>query len=206
MAPTYRWLVLAVLLACSSISAYHRYRARREGETIPRRRESALLRAGRVLVALPLFLGILTYVVNPRWMAWAELPLPAWMRWSGAALGLLSPLAAVWVFTSLGRNVSETVLTKADHELVTHGPYRWVRHPLYTTGLALLFAIGLMSANGFILSFAFIALVSIRLGVIPLEERELMAKFGLRYREYREHTGALWPRAFRRLARQDSRT
>jgi protein-S-isoprenylcysteine O-methyltransferase Ste14 len=42
--------------------------------------------------------------------------------------------AALWVFSALGRNVSETVLTKGDHELVTAGPYRWIRHPLYTTG------------------------------------------------------------------------
>jgi hypothetical protein len=46
--------------------------------------------------------------------------------------------AAWWVFSSIGRNVTETVLTKADHTLVTTGPYRWLRHPLYATAAALL--------------------------------------------------------------------
>jgi protein-S-isoprenylcysteine O-methyltransferase Ste14 len=195
----FRWFALAGMVGCLSISAYYRRRARLQGETIRRRRETPLLLAGRALVALPLFLAILTYMVNPPWMAWAELPLPNWMRWTGVALGLLTVPAAHWVFTSLGRNVSETVLTKSHHELVTSGPYRWIRHPLYTTGLALVLAIGLMAANWFILLFGLITLASIRLVVIPLEERELLAKFGEEYGHYMQRTGRLLPRVLKPL-------
>jgi protein-S-isoprenylcysteine O-methyltransferase Ste14 len=190
----FRWFALAALLACLGISAYYRRRARQEGETIPRRRETPLLLAGRALVALPLFVAILTYLVHPPWMAWTALPLPIWMRWVGVALGFLTVLAAQWVFRSLGRNVSETVLTKSHHELVTRGPYRWIRHPLYTTGIALVVAIGLMAASWFILLFGLITLASIRLVVIPLEERELLTKFGQEYRHYMQRTGRLLPR------------
>jgi protein-S-isoprenylcysteine O-methyltransferase Ste14 len=165
-----------------------------EGETIPRRRETPLLLAGRAFVALPLFLAIITYVVNPPWMVWAELPLPGWTRWAGVALGLLTVPAARWVFTSLGRNVSETVLTKSHHALVTTGPYRWIRHPLYTTGIALVLAIGLMAASWFILLFGLVTLASMRFVVIPLEERELLMKFGDAYRAYMQRTGRLLPR------------
>jgi protein-S-isoprenylcysteine O-methyltransferase Ste14 len=190
----FRWFALTALLGCLSISAYYRRRARVEGETIPRRRETPLLLAGRALVALPLFLAIITYVVNPPWMGWAELPLPDWTRWGGVVLGLLTMPAARWVFTSLGRNVSETVLTKSHHELVTTGPYRWIRHPLYTTGIALVLTIGLMAANWFILLFGLVTLASVRFVVIPLEERELVMKFGDDYRAYMQRTGRLLPR------------
>jgi len=190
----FRWFALAALVGCLSISAYYRRRARRQGETIPRRRETPLLQAGRALIALPLFLTILTYIVNPLWMAWAELPLPNWTRWTGVALGLLTVPLAYWVFTSLGRNVSETVLTKTQHELVTSGPYRWIRHPLYTTGIALVLAIGLMAASWLILLFGLITVAAIRLVVIPLEERELLTKFGHEYRDYMQRTGRLLPR------------
>lgn len=193
----FRWFALVALVGCLSISAYYRRRARRQGETIPRRRERPLLLASRVLVALPLFVAILTYLVHPSWMAWTELPLPTWVRWVGVALGLLTVPAAYWVFTSLGRNVSETVLTKSHHELVTSGPYRWIRHPLYTTGIALVLTIGLMAASWFILLFGLITLASIRLVVIPLEERELLTKFGQEYRHYMQRTGPLWPRVLR---------
>lgn len=190
----FRWFALVALVGCLSISAYYRRRARLQGETIPRRRETRLLLAGRALVALPLFVAILTYLVNPPWMAWAELPLPTWTRWVGVALGLVTVPAAHWVFTSLGRNVSETVLTKSHHELVTSGPYRWIRHPLYTTGIALVLAIGVMAASWFILLFGLTALASIRLVVIPLEERELVTTFGQEYRDYMQRTGRLLPR------------
>lgn len=198
-----RWIALAAFAGSVGISVYYRRRARREGETIPRRREAAPLLVGRALAALPLFGAVLTYLLNPAWMAWASLPLPGWLRAVGAVTGLLTVPAAYWVFSSLGRQVSETVLTKQQHELVTTGPYRWIRHPLYATGSTLFLAIGLMAANWFILLFAFLALVGVRLVVIPLEERELVGKFGDRYRAYMRRTGALVPRL--RDAREDGR-
>ena len=190
----FRWFALAALVGCLGISVYFRRRARREGETIPRRQEGAGLMAGRGLVALPLLAAILAYLVNPRWMAWASYPAPPWSRWGGVVLGLVTVPTAYWVFRSLGRNVSETVFTKEHHELVTHGPYRWVRHPLYANGIALLFAIGLMAANWLILLLTLIALLAIRLVVVPMEERELLVKFGAVYRAYMGRTGGLWPR------------
>jgi protein-S-isoprenylcysteine O-methyltransferase Ste14 len=107
--------------------------------------------------------------------------------------------AAHWVFTSLGRNVSETVLTKSHHELVTSGPYRWIRHPLYTTGIALFLAIGLIAASWFILLFGLITVASIQIVVIPIEERELLTKFGQEYRHYMQRTGRLLPRVLKPL-------
>lgn len=190
----FRWLALIALVGCLGISSYYRRRARREGGTIPRAQESVPLRVGRALIALPLFLGILLYIINPRWMAWAAVPMPSWMRWAGVVLGLLSVPGAYWVFTSIGRNVSETVQTKRDHELVTHGPYRWIRHPLYTNGIALLVAIGLMAANWFILGITLIGFLAIRFAVVPLEERELTSKFGADYVDYMKSTGRFLPR------------
>ena len=104
--------------------------------------------------------------------------------------------AAYWLFSALGRNVSETVLTKQQHELVTHGPYHWIRHPLYATGITLILAVGLMAANWFILLLGVVALAAVRLAVIPMEERALLAKFGNDYRDYIQRTGGMSPRVF----------
>jgi protein-S-isoprenylcysteine O-methyltransferase Ste14 len=95
--------------------------------------------------------------------------------------------------TTLGSNVSETVLTKELQRLVTAGPYRWVRHPLYSAGIALFLSIGLMAANGFILICAVVALIGVRLVVVPLEEAQLVLKFGNDYRLYQHRTGSLAP-------------
>jgi protein-S-isoprenylcysteine O-methyltransferase Ste14 len=189
----FRWFALVVFLATLAVSAGRRWHARRAGGAIRRSEEPPGLIVGRLLVALPLFGGVAGYLVNPAWMDWASFPLPAWALWIGAALGLLVVPAANWVLTSLGTNVSETVLTKPEHRLVTTGPYRWVRHPLYTVGIALFLSIGLMAANWFILLWALAALSGIRLVVIPREEAQLVARFGDDYRRYRNRTGALLP-------------
>ena len=149
---------------------------------------------GRAVVALPLFASVVAYLVNPEWMAWASFECPSWLRWAGVAAGLSLVPAALWVFRSLGLQVSETVLTKDQHQLVTRGPYRWIRHPLYATGLGLFASIGLMAANWFILAFAVIAMVGIRFAIVPIEEQQLLAKFGERYRSYMNRSGALMPR------------
>ncbi|MDH3208726.1 MAG: hypothetical protein OEO79_19160, partial [Gemmatimonadota bacterium] len=70
----FRWLSLGVLVACLGISVHYRRRARIEGGTIPRAREDPLFIAARIAVALPLWLAIVVYVSNPRWMLWASFP------------------------------------------------------------------------------------------------------------------------------------
>jgi protein-S-isoprenylcysteine O-methyltransferase Ste14 len=193
----FRWFALVVLAAAITVSGFHRRRARLRSGTIPRSRETPLLVAGRLLVALPLFGGSIAYTINPAWMEWSALEAPVWVRWIGAALGACVVPAVHWLLTALGSNVSETVLVKERHELVTRaGPYRWVRHPLYATGIALFVAIGLMALNWFILGMALIALVLIRTVVVPREERELITRFGSEYEQYRRRTGAMWPRVF----------
>jgi protein-S-isoprenylcysteine O-methyltransferase Ste14 len=193
----FRWLALVVFVAVFAISGYYRHRARRTGEIIDRRREGMTLLMLRVIFALPMFVAVLAYLVSPPLMAWAQLPLPSWLRWIGMCLGALTIPSAWWLFSNLGRNVSETVLTKADHALVTTGPYQWVRHPLYTTAGAMFIAIGLMAANWFILLFAGLIVFLVRLLVVPREEQALTAKFGDDYRDYMMRTGAMLPRLIR---------
>jgi protein-S-isoprenylcysteine O-methyltransferase Ste14 len=55
-----------------------------------------------------------------------------------------------WLFSSIGSSITQTVATKKDHELITHGPYGWVRHPLYSVGTLMFMALALVAANWFI--------------------------------------------------------
>jgi protein-S-isoprenylcysteine O-methyltransferase Ste14 len=195
----FRWFALAILAGAIGISGFHRRRARARSGTIPRSSETPLLIAGRLLVALPLFGGSIAYIMNPAWMEWSAFEAPAWVRWVGVALGLGAVPAVHWLLTALGSNVSETVLIKERHELVTNaGPYRWIRHPLYATGIGLFIAVGLMAANWFILALALIALILIRTVVVPREEEALVKRFGVAYEEYRRRTGAMLPRVWPR--------
>src|SRR5215510_13088079 len=198
----FRWFAVTILLGAVGTSAYYRLRARRGSETISRCREGGLFLAVRAIVALFLLFTVIAYAAIPQRMTWASFVLPTWIRWLGFVVGLLSIPAVSWVLRSLGQNVSETVLTKKEHQLVTVGPYHWVRHPLYTTGITLFVALGLMLASWLVLSIAALVTLLIYLCVVPAEERALIAKFGDRYRAYMRGTGRFLPR----VSRSDPRT
>ena len=70
--------------------------------------------------------GLVTYTVNPAWMAsWSSVALPNWLRWTGVAFGITGGSLLVATFRTLGKNLTDTVVTRAAHMLVTTGPYRW---------------------------------------------------------------------------------
>jgi protein-S-isoprenylcysteine O-methyltransferase Ste14 len=196
MGPVMHWGFVIILGTTILISAVFRARARRASGTIARREEgtwAVILRAG---LALPLLGSLLIYAVNPDWMSWSAIPLPSWLRWSGLALGVVCVVFLRWVFSSIGANVSETILTKRDHQLVTWGPYRWIRHPLYAGALLAFFSLGLVASNALILGWVLIGAIIFRTVVIPREEAELVAKFGADYTSYQGTTGTLFPRVF----------
>ena len=105
-----------------------------------------------------------------------------------AAVGLLT-----WTLRSLGANLTDTVVTRRVHTLVTHGPYRWVRHPFYGAMALLILAIALVAANWFFLLAGglVVSLITVRTAI---EERHLLARFGEEYQAYLSRTGRFVPR------------
>ncbi len=191
----FRAAVAALLVSALTISTYHRHRAERASEEkISALKEEGLpIAIGLRSSGLALFVSVIAYVVNPRWMGWSRLDLPPSVRWAGAGLGAACLPLAYWVLSSLGKNITPTVATRDDHELVIDGPYRWVRHPLYSVGTAFFVSLSLLAANWFMALASLVALVMLVVR-LPEEEARLQQKFGERYRSYREHTGRLVPR------------
>jgi len=101
-------------------------------------------------------------------------------------------LFTLWARVTLGRNWSGFVVLKEDHELITAGPYRYVRHPIYS-GLLLMF-VGWGIWGGHVRDFVGPLLVLVLLWVKARAEEQLMIEhFGDRYREYRARVKALVP-------------
>ena len=100
----------------------------------------------------------------------------------------------IWVFRSLGRNITDTVTVRSEATLVTRGPYRWMRHPLYTFGFAGFACLGLAAANAALIGAALVAIALIRART-PIEERMLVERFGDDYLDYMLHTPRWLPRA-----------
>jgi protein-S-isoprenylcysteine O-methyltransferase Ste14 len=138
--------------------------------------------------------GLLAFMIDPRWMAWSSVPLPDWLRWTGVGLGVIAGGLLIWALRTLGANLTDTVVTRKKHTLVTGGPYRWVRHPFYdAVGLAIL-AYALAAANWFLFLTGGTALI-LMIVRTRTEERHLLARFGDSYRAYAEQTGRFVPRS-----------
>ena len=110
----------------------------------------------------------------------------------GLAVTVCGLLVTLWARFFLGRNWSANVTVKEDHELVRGGPYRVVRHPIYS-GLVLAL-IGTAVAFGRIGCFvgAFLALIGWRLKSL-VEERFMEEQFGTEYVRYKREVKALIP-------------
>src|SRR4051812_8502174 len=126
---TLRLALVAALLLILPIGIYFRVRSQATGESLDRRQEGVLILATLRPAGLAHLIGLVVYLVNPARMAWASMPLSMPVRWSGIALLVATAALLVWTLRNLGRNLTDTVVTRRVHTLVTHGPYRWIRHP-----------------------------------------------------------------------------
>lgn len=110
----------------------------------------------------------------------------------GSLITILGLGIMIWARTILGRNWSGSIVFKKDHELVTSGPYRFVRHPIYTGMITML--IGASIYYGFIFLFLFTILVFASLTLKSRQEERLMIKhFGKKYINYKKKTKAIIP-------------
>jgi protein-S-isoprenylcysteine O-methyltransferase Ste14 len=109
-----------------------------------------------------------------------------------AALTVIGVAFAVWARLRLAGNWSSDVTLKRDHELIVDGPYRWVRHPIYTGVLVALIGTGLAVGE-------WRAVVAVVLaGVawwrkLTIEEIVMRRQFGDAYVRYAERTRAVDP-------------
>jgi protein-S-isoprenylcysteine O-methyltransferase Ste14 len=189
----FRLILLAGFVIFMPIGIYHRLKAH-TGEKLDRRQEGLFILVTLRLVGIAGMASLIAYLINPAYMAWAAVPLPVWLRWIGVCLGLIAGLLLVWMFRTLGRNLTDTVVTRKEHTLVTTGPYRWVRHPLYSSAALAIVGNSLVTANWFFflagcLTFLLLLLIRTR-----KEEQNLIARFGDDYRNYMQRTGRFVPR------------
>lgn len=109
------------------------------------------------------------------------------------AITLAGLAFAVWARVYLGTNWSSAPMIKQQHQLIRSGPYRFVRHPIYS-GI-LLAMVGTFLANGKVRGALAVLLVWFAWSVKSrIEEQFMVQTFGAEYEEYRRTTGALFPR------------
>jgi protein-S-isoprenylcysteine O-methyltransferase Ste14 len=189
----FRIALVGVIVLSMAVTVYHRVRAASSGEKISHKEEGYVFAAVLRLAGLCLWISTFGYLVFPGSITWASLALHPGVRWFGVVVGAGCSVLMYWTLSSLGKNLTDTVVTRAEATLVTHGPYRWVRHPFYVTAALLMGSVTLLTANWLIgaSSLLVLGLLAIR---TPKEERMLIDRFGQPYRDYMAKTGRFVPR------------
>jgi protein-S-isoprenylcysteine O-methyltransferase Ste14 len=149
-----------------------------------------LLGAGVHLVLLGLLLEGLTLVLR----RWVSFPFSLTFR---TQILLTMPLIALCLLGALWFNRSldliEVHLMNGENELITHGPFAYVRHPLYSTLLLTIPPLVIVWLSDLLFFLPWVLLLVISHYVVRLEERSLINLFGQDYERYRRHVPALLP-------------
>ena len=158
-----------------------------------KRRESWLERLRYVLPLVVaswfLFQGAAQY----GWLGGRLVPDSAAVQWIGVLLTAVGVAIAIWARWHLGTNWSGVVTLKEGHELIRTGPYRTIRHPIYTGILLALF--GTAFATGEIRGLLAVVIAWLSFYVkASREESFLSQEFGASFAEHRKHTGMFLPR------------
>jgi protein-S-isoprenylcysteine O-methyltransferase Ste14 len=190
---TFRLIFLFLLISLVVIRVYYHRKAGTHREAVSSAHEGTSIALLRLVFAAALFAFFIAYPFQPHLISWATVPMPMWLRWLGAGLGVMSLLGMWWVNYTLGRNFSTTLRIRDDHSLVTQGPYQWVRHPMYTVTFLMLFSWFLLAANWvFAIGIGVFLVVIIYLRT-PREEAMMLEHFGEAYRAYMNHTRRFVP-------------
>jgi protein-S-isoprenylcysteine O-methyltransferase Ste14 len=155
------------------------------------RRGETVARSGGLAHYVAYFFFIPYVVIGAR--PGPELAIPEPFRWVGLALILAGVAFSLWAIATLGRHYDLELEIHRDHELVRSGPYRLVRHPVYT-GLGLHF-LGACLATGNLVLIAGTLLVTYPALYLraKTEEGLLRQRFGAVYDEYARRVGMLVP-------------
>jgi protein-S-isoprenylcysteine O-methyltransferase Ste14 len=155
-------------------------------------RADGLDRAVMVIVFMGCLLLPVVYLFTP-WLAFADYHLPAFVPWFGAAVMLV----ALWLFwrshADLGQNWSVTLELRKGHQLVKHGVYRSIRHPMYASILLFGLGQGLLLQNWLAGWSAFLTFALMYFVRTPREEHMMCEFFGQEYRDYMRRTGRVFP-------------
>lgn len=156
-------------------------------ERMPLRRRVLLMLVSVVLI--PIYLYYFGTLLDPFTVA-----SPGWLGWIGDGVLAIAVGLFIWSHASLGRNWSVKVELHTDQTLVTRGPYRWVRHPMYSSLLLMGIGLVLATSNPFV-SLPYLATVAIMYAErVADEERLMLESFGAQYEAYMRRTGRLLPR------------
>jgi protein-S-isoprenylcysteine O-methyltransferase Ste14 len=195
----FRIAFLVLFLALIVMRVYFMIKVRRSGGRIMPD-EGAIKREGgrgvfvfRVILFFALIAFLVMYFLGAKWIDAFRFPLPAWLRWVGFILGLVSVIFWTWTQVTLDKQWSAQLQLVKGHHLITTGPYARIRHPLYSSMFGWGISLALLTANWIFVCIAVLMIAGLAWRV-PREEQMMLEAFGDEYKTYMQYTGRFFPR------------
>lgn len=197
LATLFRVLFITIFTSLTAIRVYFRITTGAIRDTGFARKEGVLPVVLRLVLGAPLLFATGAYVFAPAAFGWMYVRIPAFVRLTGAGLGFAAVLGIYLVHRELGTCFSSTLVIRENHMLVRSGPYRLVRHPMYSSYLLLFMGTFLVSGNWVVGSCGTAIIATLMTVRLAREEALLVEKFGAEYEEYRSTTGMFIPMTHR---------
>lgn len=189
------WTLLGAILIIRGISVLKVHHA--EERILPDKtaikREGEFVFAFRLVTFFLLIAFIILYSINTPFMNVLSFHIPSWLRWLGVCTGGLSLMLWAWSQATLDKYWSPQLQLRREHTLIMTGPYKRIRHPLYTSMVGWALGLALLTANW---GFVFLAVVTIGVLMrrVPMEEEMMVEQFGEEYNQYMQTTGRYLPK------------
>jgi protein-S-isoprenylcysteine O-methyltransferase Ste14 len=186
------------LLACLLVHMATRARAHLRAGTTKREGFLAAREGWLISVILGALIAahvgsLALWLAHPPALDFARVELPVVARASGYAVIVAGLLLSAWVHATLGRFFNPTIRLREDHELIDHGPYARVRHPMYSAIALLVIGDSLVAQNALVFGAGGTMLFWLIVVRTPIEERVLAERFGDRWTRYVARTGRVLP-------------
>lgn len=189
----YRFLFIisAIVMTAVRITYQKKNLSERQQESI--KGNPLALIPGAIAALTTIIFGI-EYIFAPGTFKFAYvLKYPDWIRWVGLVMLFLGN-ALLWsAHYHLGRSFSSFIAFKEQQEFIETGPYRYIRHPIYTAYVFSYLGGGLLASNlilTFVPPICFVVMVALR---IHEEETMLITEFGESYVSYMKRTDRFFP-------------
>lgn len=189
----FRILFIITAICMTLIRTYY------QKKILPQRKEESIkgnpvaLIPGATAAITTIVFG-LEYIIAPGTFKFAyPLAYPNWLRWLGFIFLVTGILLLRSAHHHLGLSFSSFVAFKEDQSFVQTGPYRYIRHPIYTAYVLNYIGGGLLSANILLTVIPVVGFILMIIFRIGEEEEMLLEEFGDQYREYMTRTGRFLP-------------
>lgn len=195
----FRIAFLVLLLLLFAMRFYFMIKVRSSGGRLMPDQKAVEREGGRgvLIVRMVAFFLLLAFLVMYLLgMAWIDLftfPLPAWLRWLGFGVGLVTVIFWTWTQVVLDTQWSAQLQLTKNHHLITTGPYARMRHPLYTAIFGWCAALSLLTANWIFVAVCVLSVAGL-VWRVPKEEQMMIEAFGDEYKAYMQRTGRFFPK------------